>query len=373
MARLARRASIAFAVLACLLSASAAHAAAAVESPAPAPGPSSPADVEIPYLGDAAIEPSPPWQIADCGPAFAAGPIVTACDPSRISVAAPEYDPEAGTTVIRVPLSNGVVSTTVGYRIRLAGPETPTARPAELARPVAAGSLLRVPVSELGLECAVCGDGGRLEALEVEPAIAGSVWATPTHLVFWAASGYTGPAEVGYRFADDYGSWSAGAKLDAAVYRSAGPPLVTLDLIATTAADGTAIVDLASLAASIPTAGGDGTDAEAASEELVLVGCGAALHGRVACDADTAAYAGPPGTTDQFAVQFAAGGEQATASVTLVPEGSELAEPGPASTAPGDQRDGVPVIVMPRAPVEHHDTAGVFTPLIATLDRVGAR
>lgn len=372
MVRLVRRASIAFAALACLLTASVAQVAVAAESPAPAPGPSSPADVEIPYLGDAAIEPSPPWQIADCAPAFAAGPLVTACDPSRISVAAPEYDPDAGITVIRVPLTNGVVSTTVGYRVRLAGPETPTARPAELARPVAAGSLLRVPISELGLECVVCGDGGRLEALEVEPAAAGSVWATPTHLVFRAASGYAGPAEVGFRFADDYGTWSAGAKLDAAVYRSAGSPLVTLDLVATTAADGTATIDLAALATSIaPRA--DGSGDEAAPADLVLVGCGAALHGRVACDAETATYAGVPGMADQVAVQFAAGGEQATASVTLVPEGSELAVPGPVALAPGEQRDGVPVIVTPRVPVEHHDTAGVFTPLITTLDRVGAR
>jgi hypothetical protein len=359
VARLVRRASIAFAVLACLLVPSVAATAAAAESPAPQPA--SPADVEIPYLGDAAIEPSPPWQIADCAPAFAAGPIVTACDSSRISVAAPEYDPDAGTIVIRVPLTNGIVSTTVGYRVRLAAPETPTARPAELARPVAAGSLLRLPISELGLECVVCGDGGRLEAVEVEPATAGSVWATPTHLVFRAAANYAGPAEVRFRFADDYGAWSAVATVDAAVYRSTGAPLVTLDLVATAGADGTATVDLGALATSV---GGD---------DVILVGCGAAVHGRVACDADAATYTGIPGSVDQFAVQFAAGGEQATASVTLIPEGSELVTPGPAAIAPPEQDGGVAVLLTPRIPVEHHETAGVFTPMVATLDRVGAR
>jgi hypothetical protein len=350
VARLARRAITVVAVSVGLLIPATAHA----ESQ---PTPASPADVEIPYLGDAAIEPAPPWQIADCAPALAVGPLVTSCDPLRITVAAPEYDPDAGVTVIRVPLTNGVVSTTVGYRVRLAAPEAPTARPAELARPVAAGTLLRLPIPELALECVVCGEGGALEAVEVEPASAGSVWATPTHLVFRAASGYTGPAEVRYRFADDHGAWSPVANVNAAVYRPADTPLVTLDVAVAVAPDGTATVDLADLVAVI----GD--------EDPLLVGCGATLHGRVACGETTATYAGPPGVADQFAVQFAAGGEQSTASVTLVPEGSETLRAGPVPLAPPAQEDGVPIALLPPVPVEHHETAGLFAPLVATLDR----
>lgn len=340
------------------------------------PQPPSPADVEIPYLGDASIEPAAPWRVVDCAAVAAASPLVTGCDAHKISLAAPQYDPEAGVVVIPVALTNDAVSTTVGYRVRLAGPETPSARPAEAPWPVAAGSLLRVPISELGVECAVCTAGGRLEALEVEPASAGSVWATPTHLVFRAATGYTGPAEVGFRFADDYGSWSADARVHAAVYRAVDAPLVTLDRIAAIAPDGTAAVDLAGLVSSI------------AGDDVVLVGCGAAIHGRAACEGGTASYTGPPGVVDQFSVQFAASGEQATASVTLVPEPVEPAQPAEGATeaddvprptsglvalAPPDQTDGVTTWLDPPTPVEHHDSPGIFSPLISTLDRVGAR
>ncbi|MDR5698428.1 hypothetical protein [Agromyces aerolatus] len=374
MARLVRRAATiafgAFVLLAALI-VSAAWSASAE----PIPQPASPADVEIPYLGETSIEPAPPWRIADCAAVAAASPLVRGCDPTRITLAAGAYDPEAGTVVLEVALTNDAVSTTVGYRVRLAGPEVPTARPAATTWPVAAGSLLRLPVSELGVECAVCADGGRLEAIAVKPAEAGSVWATPTHLVFRAAAGYTGPAEVGVRFADDFGTWSAGATVHAAVYRPAAEPLVTFDLIAPVGADGTASVDLSTLAVSV------------AGDDVVLVGCGPAMHGRVACDGDEAVYTAVPGRVDQFSVQFAAGGEQATASVTLVPE--DLAETegepaegsarpgrpasGPVPIAPPDQTDGVATWIVPPAPVDHHEASGILRPLIATLDRVGAR
>lgn len=359
MARLVRRAATAvFVVLAALAVASTAAPAALAE---PAPQPPSPADVEIPYLGDAAIEPAPPWLIADCAAVAAASPLVTGCDATRVTLVAPEYDPDAEVQVIPVALTNGAVSTTVGYRVTLMGPDVPAVRPAEAPWPVAAGSLFRVPISDLGIECEVCAAGGRLEALEVKPTSAGAAWATPTHLVFRASAGYSGEAEIGYRFADDYGTWSAGAAVHAAVYPPSVDPLVTFDLVVPTAADGTASVELSTLVASI------------ADEEVLLVGCGAAMHGRVACDEDVASYSGAPGVPDQFSVQFAAGGEQATASVTLVPEGSER-RTGPAAIAPPpDQADGVTTWFVPPVPVDHHDTSGIFSPLVATLDRVGAR
>ncbi|WP_308797166.1 hypothetical protein [Agromyces silvae] len=361
MAGLVRRAATAaFAVLAMLAPLGAAPSSAVAEA---MPQPASPADVEIPYLGEASIEPAPPWRIADCAAVAAASPLVTGCDPTRITLAAPEYDPDADVVVIQVALTNDAVSTTVGYRVRLAGPEIPVVRPAAAVWPVAAGSLLRMPVSELGLECVVCAGGGRLEALGVDPAAAGSVWATPTHLVFRASAGYSGPAEIGFRFADDYGSWSAGATVHTAVYRSTVAPLVTIDLVAAATADGTAVVDLSDLVTSL------------AGDDVVLVGCGAAVHGRVSCDDEAASYSGPSGVVDQFSVQFAAGGEQATASVTLIPEDADGPRAvGPAATAPpSGQDEGIVTWFVPPVPAEHHEASGIFTPLIATLDRVGAR
>lgn len=360
MARGVRRAATAaFALLVALAVPSVVASSAALAEPVPQPV--SPADVEIPYLGDAAIEPAPPWRVADCAAVAAASPLVTGCDATRVTLAAPEYDPDAGVQVIQVALTNDAVSATVGYRVKLMGPDVPVARPAEAPWPVAAGSLFRVPISDLELECEVCGAGGQLEVLEVKPASAGSAWATSTHLVFRASAGYSGPAEIGFRFADDYGTWSAGAAVHAAVYPPAAGPLVTLDLVLPVAADGTASVGLSDLVASI------------ADDEIVLVGCGAAMHGRVACDEDAAAYTGPAGVADQFSVRFAAGGEQATASVTLVPEGSERPV-GPAAIAPpADQADGVTTWFVPPVPVDHHETSGIFSPLVATLDRIGAR
>jgi hypothetical protein len=375
VARLVRRAATAaFGVLALLAALIVPATMPALAEPVPQPA--SPADVEIPYLGESSIEPAPPWRVADCAAVTAASPLVTGCDPTRITLAAPEYDPGAGTVVLQVALTNDAVSTTVGYRVRLAGPEVPALHPDAAAWPLAAGSLLRLPISELGVECEVCAGGGRLEAIGVKPASAGSVWATPTHLVFRAATGYTGEAEIGVRFADDFGTWSPGGTVRAAVYQPIGDPLVTFDLIAPIAADGTATIDLSTLVASI----GD--------DEVVLVGCGAAMHGRVACDGEAAAYTAVPGLADQFAVQFAAGGEQATGSVTLVPAGSEastdaastegaarpgLPAAGPVPIAPPDQTDGVVTAIVPSAPVDHHEASGIFRPLIATLDRVGAR
>lgn len=334
-------------------------AALAAESVPPAVGPT---EIEVPYLDATTIEPAPPWRIAECDGPRAASALVTACDEQRIELAAPAYDPEAGVTVIPVQLTNGAVSMTVSYRVRLAPPDAPGAHPSTAARPVASGSLLRVPISDLGLECTVCAEGGTLEALEVEPAAAGSAWATPTHLVFRASDGYTGPVELGFRYADDFGSWSADSAVPVSVYRAGEAPLVALDVFVPLADDGTATIDLSALVTSI------------AGDDVILVGCGGALHGLVSCGM-RAQYAGPAGAVDQFGFQVAAGGEQASGSVTLVPAGSELPADGLVPIAPLDLDESVHTPFTPPVPVEHDDSAGdgIFSPLVAILDRVGAR
>ncbi|MRG61349.1 hypothetical protein GE115_15945 [Agromyces sp. CFH 90414] len=350
--------------VAALLLAAAAPASGA-DQPAPEPGSSSAAVIEIPYLEPATIEPAPPWRIADCAGPRAASPLVTACDETRIELAAPDFDPEAGETVLPVVLTDGTVSMTVGYRVSLAAPPAPEVAPSANVRPVASGSLLRVPFSDLGASCTRCGDGAGLVAVGVEPTAAGSVWATPTHLVFRAASSFDGAAEVGFRVVDEFGTATSG-KLPVGVYR-AGVPLIALDVYAALDASGAAEIDLLALVTSI------------AGDDVVLVGCGATLHGAVACGADgTARYAGP-GSIDQFGFQVAAGGEQAAGSVTLVPAGSELPGSGPVPAAPhppsdadddGDD-DPVTTLFVPRAPTEQVATGGPFDAFIATLDRTG--
>ncbi|MGI9821851.1 hypothetical protein [Agromyces sp. Marseille-Q5079] len=326
-----------------------------------APESANAAEIEVPYLETAEIQPSPPWRIADCAGPTAATPLVVACDAEHIQLSAPDFDPEAGVTVLPVELTDGTVSMTVAYRVSLGAPPAPEAAPSANVRPVASGSLLRIPFSDLGTTCTRCAGGAGLVAVGVEPASAGTAWATPTHLVFRASSTFTGPAEIGFGIVDEFGTTSEGT-IPVGVYR-ADVPLIALDVYAALDDDGDAEIDLASLVTSI------------AGDDVVFVGCGAALHGSVACDADgTARYAGS-GAVDQFGFQVAAGGEQASGSVTLVPADTDLNLPssGPVPTAPTGAHGDEPVTTpfTPPAPSEHVAADGPFDAFIAVLDRTG--
>ncbi len=142
--------------------------------------------------------------------------------------------------------------------------------------------------------------------------------------------------------------------------------LIAQSVFVARGADGSATVDLAALAF----ASGD--------DDVHLAGCGAAIHGSVICAADgTALYASSGDVAvDQFSFHVvSADGEQATGSVTVVGEASDLPQTGPApGRAPADD-DGVSTPIVPRLPEENEQTSrgGVFAPLIGTLDRVGAR
>lgn len=337
--------------------------AAAGASAAP-PAPDA-ALVGIPYLGTTTIDIGPPWRIADCAVPLAATALVVGCDEQSVTLAAPTYDPEAGTVSLGIPLTDGRITTTAAYRIALEPPSTPTAAPGTELRPVRAGTLLRLPLSELGVECEVCsGTGGRLSAITVHPADAGSLWATPTHLVFRAAADARGPAELVYRFADDFGAWSADASVPVSILAPADRPLATSDLVVELDA-GAASVDLNRLA--FPLDGG----------EVVIVGCGDPIRGQVTCAADGSAEYRGDGGIDQFAFQVAtAEGGRAFGSVTLVPAGTEAPAVGTAPIAAPEQgKTGVAVLVPPAPPSDDHasDSTGLLTPLLDVLDRVGAR
>ena len=343
-----------------LILSSAPIAAGAAEAPPDA----DPARVAIPYLGTVSIDIPAPWFITDCAATFAATPLVTACDANAITLAAPEYDPDAGTVALRVPLSDGRIGTTSVYQVVLEPPAVPAATPNIELRPVPAGSLLRIPLSELGLECQVCNaTGGSLRAVAVQPESAGSLWATPTHLVFRAAADARGPVELVFRFADDYGSWSGDGKIAVSILAPADRPLVTADVVVELA-EGAASVDLNEL--TFPLGGG----------ELIVVGCGDPIRGQVGCAADgTAEYRGDGGI-DQFSFQVAtAEGGRGFGSVTVVPAGATEPAPGMAPIAPPKQsKKGVPVLVPPAVPVEDDGTTGdgLLGPLLSVFDRVGA-
>jgi hypothetical protein len=336
----------------------------------PAP-PAGPTAIAVPYLGTATIEPAEGWQVADCSVPTAATPLVVACHPDRIELAASSYDPDAGATTVPVPLSNGRTSMVFDYLVTLDPPEPPSVGRGRSMSPVAAGSVVLLPISDLGIECTVCAEGGALDVVAVEPRNAGTAVATPTHVVFRPARGFTGEAGIIVRYADDYGTWSHDATVTVPVYRGGPEPLIALSVFAPRA-DGATTVDLSSLAVSI---GGS---------DVHVVGCGAPMHGAVVCGPDGAAMYTPVGEVgvDQFSFQVAASnGEQATGSVTLVSGASasatsDLPESGPVPASAVDEGDdGVPSQVVPALPAEHEEQAreGVFAALIGTLDRAGAR
>ncbi|MCD2441626.1 hypothetical protein LQ757_04980 [Agromyces sp. SYSU K20354] len=340
--------------------------ASASAEEATTPSSSSPTSVAVPYLGTATIEPAQGWRISDCAGPAAASDLVIACDEGRIMLSATEYDPEAVPVTLPVSMSNGRTSMVFEYRVTLAAPEAPTLASRRAPGPVAAGSVLLVPISDLGVECIVCAEGGALAGVAVLPAEAGSLAATPTHLVFRPARDFTGDAELVARFADDFGTWSTDAKVVVPVYRPGPEALIAQSVFTPRDADGSATVDLAALAFA-----SDGAEAH-------LAGCGAAIHGSVTCAADgTARYTSANDVAvDQFSFRVvSADGEQASGSVTVVGEASDLPQTGPVPVLGSGSDDGVATRVVPRVPVEREQTSrgGVFAPLIGTLDRVGAR
>ena len=359
MRRIARTRSFLIAVpLVLLLLAAVPAPASGAEDPVVAE-PASAAEIEIPYLETAEIQPSPPWRIADCDGPSKATPLVVACDGERIQLSAPDFDPDAGVTVIPVVLTDGTVTMTVAYRVTSAPPPAPVVAPSTNVRPAASASLLRIPFSDLGATCARCGGGAGLVAIGVEPAAAGTVWATPTHLVFRVSSTFTGPAELGFGVVDEFGTTTEG-KLPVSVY-PADAPLIALDVFVPLDDTGAAEIDLAALVTSV------------AGDDVVFVGCGGAVHGSAACESDgSARYAGS-GQLDQFGFQVAAGGEQAAGSVTLVPVDAGLPTSGPVPTAPVDVPDDEPVTTLftPPAPIENPAVGGPFDAFIAVLDRTG--
>ena len=346
--------------------AASAGAVAGAVAVAVAPAPAGPTDVAVPYLGTATIEPSEGWQIVDCAGPTAASPLVVACDADRVELAATSYDPEAGATTIPVALTNGRTTMTFEYVVTTEPPEAPTVAATRTAAPAAAGSVVMVPISDLGVECAVCENGGALEVVAVRPAGAGTAVATSTHAVFRPASGFSGEAEVVVRFIDDYGTASLEASYVVPVYRPGPAALIALGVFAPLDPSGGTALDLDPLV--FPTRG----------DEVRFLGCGAAVHGTVVCAADgTAEYTPLAGAAvDQFSFQVAsADGEQATGSVTLVGDGAGLPTTGPAPAS--GAYDGGPVasVIVPVRPVEQDgdEREGAFAALIGTMDRVGAR
>ncbi|MEV1131379.1 hypothetical protein [Agromyces sp. NPDC049794] len=346
--------------------ASAPSSSSAASASEPDPLPSSPTRIDVPYLGTATIEPAEGWQISDCTGPVASSPLVVGCDADRIELAATGFDPDADAVTIPVGLTNGRTDLALDYIVATAPPEAPTVTPTRAATPVAAGSVSLVPISDLGVECTVCAERGALEVVDMRPATAGSAIATSTHVVFRAAAGYAGEAEIVIRFVDDYGTASPESTLGIAVTRPGPAALIALDVFAPLDATGPTTVDLASL---VFTNG----DADA-----FFTGCGAPVHGGVVCGADGVAVytTSSEAAVDQFSFSVAsAAGEQSTGSVTLVRAGGDLPTEGVVPASGRIDGGAVAAAIVPALPAgpRGDERTGAFAALIGILDRVGAR
>ena len=329
--------------------------------------------VEVPYRGEVELPPARGWAYVDCEGTLAASPLVTACAEDGVTLAAPDYDPDLGTVRVPVTLQRGTTTLALDQLATLGAPPAPTLASRDVGVPLAAGSRLLLPVSDLGVECAACGEGARLEAVGVEPASAGRLTVTPTHVVFAAAPGVTGSATLGVRVVDAVGTRGETAELTVSTVEPASR-LVALHVHAEAAAEGVEL-ELGDLVAS--TAG-----------DVAFLGCGAAVTGTVRCTGDgratwtPAAGAPVPGRDgapdDQFSFRVTdASGDQVVGSVTLTgpPAESGVLDGSLVSPAGADEAPlGVAVAAPPVASTQvGGEAAGLFDPLRAVLDRADPR
>ena len=325
--------------------------------------------VAIPYLGETDIPVAPPWSVVGC-PAAPEG-VAIACAPDRVSLAAPEYDPEWGEHELAVALAGPLGALEVRYRVILAPPEPPAADAVVWGAPVSSGAQVLIPVAALNASCTLCTPGeARLEVGVLDPATAGVATSTGTHVAVRTTPGFTGEAVVPIRLTDD-----AGQSVEFGVTLRIGPagaePLGGLHVLVPVDQDGTATIDLGELAWPAP------------QPDAAFL-CSAPLSGAVTCVDGVAEYAAaevepareagegsdaepPTPSADQFLVRLVApGGRLALASVTIVPG---LAE---AALAPVvGARSAALLVRLPPPPEGGSSSGSALEDLVRALDRAG--
>ncbi|WP_423921798.1 hypothetical protein ACPEEZ_01480 [Frigoribacterium sp. 2-23] len=347
--------------------------------------------VAVPFRAEAEVAMADGWTVADCGNVAAPTDFAVACEPSRLTVTAPVYDPDRGTSLMPVLLANGPVTMVVTYRLSMAPPTPPSAAELTYDYPAQVGDAVLLPLSDLGVRCDGCASTGPgIEVTGVSPASSAVARVTSTHLVVQGAPGFVGDVTVSYRLRDGFGQTSETTSATIAFTRpapggedSGRDGLVALAVAAPFAAEGPTTVDLSAL-----------TFAEG---DVTLLGCGPAVTGSVECAGGTATYqplppvAGrEPSDVDQFSFHVTTpDGRQATGSVTLVRgDAADTLKTGPLASSAADPADGdgddadrdrdraFVRTLVPTLPADDEDApdapvTGLFSPLISVLDRLG--
>jgi hypothetical protein len=318
--------------------------------------------VDVPYRSTTDVAPATGWTFADCAAIAAPPGIGIACEPEKLTFAAPEYDPELPRQDVPVVLTTGSTTLTVVYSVGLAPPEPPTLESTTYPVPFAQGTRVLIPLSDLGVVCTLCtAEGGtRIEAIGVSPRRAGDLGVTSTHLEFAAAPDFTGESELSLRLVDDLGQASETRTLTVSLYPTGPSTLLALHTVVEAERDGSTAIDLRPLVAS--------SDSDAVP---VFSACGAAVTGAAICPGDgTAEFRSSGAPVDQFSYTvLTEDGEQAVGSVTVVTAGlADAPLPGP--LAP-DSRSESRVIVPTRVPIEDppRPDPSPFDALIGLLDR----
>jgi len=322
--------------------------------------------VAVPYLGEAKISPAAPWTIRGCPD----GPdgLLVVCEPDGITLTAERYDPAWGERVLTVGLDGPVGSLEVRYRVILAPPEAPAADSLAWGYPIASGAQVLIPVSAFAVTCTLCTPGeALLEVGNVEPAAAGVATSTGMHVAIRTTPGFTGDAVVPVRIVDDAGQ-PVELELNLRIGPAAADHFDGLHVLVPVGDDGTASIDLASLASPEPVP-------DAAFQ------CSAALSGVVTCADGVATYTAPDPEAvaglDQFTVRLVSpGGALTLASVTLVPEqmAAELGLRGPDSIlAPVVSGFSAPLLLALPVPPEEGDApaSSALDELVALLTGTG--
>ena len=330
-----------------------------------------PLDVAIPYFGELETKFSDGWTLLNCADLTVPEPVVFTCTPESMSFATPSYDPDFGEVVLPAEMSNAGRVVTVHYTVTLALPAIPTAAELVVNMPISAGTPFSIAHAELGVICEGCRDrNARLEVLGVEPATAGTLLVTDTHLVFASAPGYRGEVALAYRVQDERDQWSEPIAITAYVSAPAADVLLPLHLRIPLpdeqielSTDQLVVVD----------------DADT---ELDLLDCGAPVYGTVTCVDGVISYTPPVPlvnedgesvqiAADQFtATVYAESGDQVRATVTLVLD-DDADAPGLVTGLLSTSAESL--IPNPVPVTEQNAPAGatpsLFAPIVGLLER----
>lgn len=195
-----RRALALVALLGALLAGPA--VAAAADTATDAAEPPQGGAVEVSYADMTEIRPGEGWLI-DCSGVGELEGIKVSCEDDSVTLVSAGFDTDLGEQTLTVPQVSGSTSISVAYRVRLEPPPIPEVALGRLDLPIVVGEQALVPLSALGITCAVCTvDGGASIRVDTPPAGV-SAGVSETHLALRGEN--AGDAIVPLTITDDAG------------------------------------------------------------------------------------------------------------------------------------------------------------------------